>query len=88
MPLNLSIGLPGPFTYSKRLGRTDGRHGATWWLFVGWWWKPLVWLLYALCWSVYAVTVLTVRLVVLCVRVAGGHAQSSHTSGHGPDRTR
>lgn len=65
MPLNLSIPLPGPFTYTTRLG---GRGGATWWLLVGWWFKPLVWLLYALLWSVVVVCVLTWQLLVLAAR--------------------
>lgn len=53
MGFNLNVPLPGPFTYSRRLGR-GGRagHGVAWWVLIGSWWKPIVWLTVSLAWLV------------------------------------
>ena len=68
MPLNLSVGLPGPFTYTRRLtgNRKPGQHGAMWWFFVGWWWMPIVWLLAGAVWF----TVLVCKLTLVMCRAA------------------
>lgn len=64
MPLNLSVPLPGPFSYSKRLsgGHQKGGPGLIWWLFVGLWWVPLKWLLVGLVWVTVAMCRVTVAL--------------------------
>lgn len=46
MPLYFNVGLPGPFTYSKRVN-TKGTKGAFYWLFIGFWWVPTKWALVA-----------------------------------------
>lgn len=50
MPFSLHVPLPGPFSYSRRLGgrsRSTG-HGPAFWVLVGWWWYPIAWVMWGL----------------------------------------
>lgn len=43
MPFHLHIPLPGPFSYSTRIGgrrRGNSNGGVLFWLFIGWWLVP------------------------------------------------
>jgi hypothetical protein len=55
MPFRLSIPLPGPFSYSRRIGGGKGSGQALlFWLLIGWWlipsWLPLKWTVLGLVW--------------------------------------
>jgi hypothetical protein len=66
MPLRLSIPLPGPFSYSTRVGRRRSGSGGAgkvlYWLVIGWWFVPCWWL--------------SVRLPVAAVRAMSGRQRS------------
>lgn len=71
MPLRMSIPLPGPFTYSARIG--GGRRGSAgkfwYWLLIGWWavplWLLLKWTSLAVWWTGVGMWKLGVLLVAL-----------------------
>lgn len=49
MPFHLHIPLPGPFSYSRRLGNrsrhtSSSNRSVLFWVFLGWWIYPLVYL--------------------------------------------
>ena len=62
MPLRMSIPLPGPFSYSTRIGG-KGSSNAAYWLLIGWWLVPMVLMLK---WSYLLMAWMTVYAVLLC----------------------
>jgi hypothetical protein len=90
MPFHLSIPLPGPFSYSRRIGgrrrrRSSGSSGgsngqATYWLLIGWWLVPsyliLKWTVIGTIWLfVYAVS--AARGNLRPPRIEGGRIRSA-----------
>jgi hypothetical protein len=81
VPFHLSIPLPGPFSYSRRIGgRRRGRSGsggggqAMYWLLIGWWLIP-TWLL--MKWTVIG----TIWLCVYAVSAARGNLRPPRIEG-------
>lgn len=69
MPFRLHIPLPGPLSFSRRIGggaHRAGAHGVLWWLCIGCWWYPTKWLLLGVAW----VYLITARLLVLAWKAA------------------
>lgn len=69
MPFRLNVPLPGPLSYSRRIGggaHRAGAHGALWWLLIGCWWFPIKWITFGVAWCY----VITARLSVLLWKLA------------------
>jgi hypothetical protein len=85
MPLYLRVPLPGPISYSTRIGgrRRRGRGSGpdtsttAWWLIVGWWWVPMRWTI-VLIWGL---TLALVRLTVSSVRAGSARLAERKMNG-------